>query len=212
MWRYPTKCRLTWMSLFTSCRSNLPFPSLSYILKDHFSLSSRFPRKSKCSAATYSKKSRVLSWRHRRREFYHRTWRAQNWAFYLVCVEGMENGLDVEGLFHRGALNTKDPLELVEVQSATWTLLHEKEAQFLNLRQVQLLGAAFILSHGPTDVFCLTEDLLTTLWALCYSQRHSSHCLNPINPSSLDLLPAVNSKSGSWCGPLFFNRFNRSSI
>lgn len=75
----------------------------------------------------------------------------------------MENGLDVEGLFHRGALNTKDPLELVEVQRAAWTLLHEKEAQLLNLRQVQLLGAAFVLSHGPTDVFCLTEELLATL-------------------------------------------------
>ncbi|KAA8578247.1 hypothetical protein FQN60_005417 [Etheostoma spectabile] len=36
---------LTVMSRFTSCRSSLPFPSLSYILKDHLSLSSRFPRK-----------------------------------------------------------------------------------------------------------------------------------------------------------------------
>lgn len=63
----------------------------------------------------------------------------------------MENGLDVEGLFHRAALNTKDPLELVEVQRAAWTFLHEKEAQVLNLRQVQLLGAALVLSHVPPD-------------------------------------------------------------
>ncbi|KAA8577421.1 hypothetical protein FQN60_010578 [Etheostoma spectabile] len=34
------------MSRFTSCRSSLPFPSLSYILKDHLSLSSRFPVRS----------------------------------------------------------------------------------------------------------------------------------------------------------------------
>lgn len=61
----------------------------------------------------------------------------------------MENGLNVEGLFDRAAGDPKDPLELVEVQGAAWTLLHEKKAQFLYLRQVQLLGAALVLSHGP---------------------------------------------------------------
>lgn len=49
------------MSRFTSCLSSLPLPSLSYILKDHLSRSSRFPLKIRWSAATYSRKSSVLS-------------------------------------------------------------------------------------------------------------------------------------------------------
>lgn len=54
---------LTLMMRVTSCRSSFPLPSLSYNLKDHLSRSSRFPRRIKLSAETYSRKSKVLSWR-----------------------------------------------------------------------------------------------------------------------------------------------------
>lgn len=67
---------------------------------------------------------------------------------YLVGVEGVEYGLDVEGLLRRAALHAEDPLELVEVQGAAGTLPHEHNAQLLNLGQIHLLGVALLLPHG----------------------------------------------------------------
>lgn len=136
------------MSLVTSCRSSLPFPSLSYILKDHLSRSSRFPRRTRCSAATYSRKSSRLSYRSPEggsQGFC----RGRTEQAHLVGVEGAEDGLHVEGLLHRAAGDAEDPPELVEVQSAARTLLHEEDAQLLDLSRVQLLGAALVLSHSP---------------------------------------------------------------
>ena len=63
---------LTLMSRFTSCLSNLPFPSLSYILKDHLSLASRSPLRIRWSAATYSMKSSLLSCKQTMQSFNYR--------------------------------------------------------------------------------------------------------------------------------------------
>lgn len=72
-------------------------------------------------------------------------------SFYLVGVEGVEDGLDVEGLLRGAARHPEDPLELVQVQSAARTLLHEQDAQLLNPGQVHLLVVALLLSHGPSN-------------------------------------------------------------
>lgn len=110
----------------------------------------------------------MLSWRNTE-ERCHGAWVEQRAAFYLVGVEGTEDGLDVDGLLHRAARDAKHPLELVEVQSAARTLLHEEEAQLLNLSRVQLLGAALVLSHGPA----VEVLLLTTHGALCPPQSEA---------------------------------------
>ncbi len=49
-----------------SSLSSRPLSSLSKTLKDHLSLSSSFPRRTRWSAATYSIKSIVLSWKEAR--------------------------------------------------------------------------------------------------------------------------------------------------
>lgn len=157
---------LTLMSRFTSCLSSLPLPSLSYILNDHLSRSSRFPRRIRWSAATYSRKSSVLSWKQSGAENTPTArlpvappWRPSR-VSYLVGVEGAEYGLYVERLLGRAARHAEDPLELVQVQGAAGTLLHEEDAQLLDLGQVHLLAAvALLLAHGPRlwlDVRLLT--------------------------------------------------------
>lgn len=53
---------LTLMMCPTSCLSRHPFPSRSYTLKDHFSLSVNLPRRTRFTAATNSMKSIWPSW------------------------------------------------------------------------------------------------------------------------------------------------------
>lgn len=145
---------LTLTSRFTSVLSSLPFPSLSYILKDHLSRSSRLPRKIKWSAATYSRKSSVLSClkitkRYIYSEVVH--WFLQRQivlSFYLVCVKRVEYCFYEKGLLYRAAWNSKDLLELMQVQGTAWTLLHENDTQLMNPCQVHLLIVTFFLSHG----------------------------------------------------------------
>ena len=148
---------LTLMSRFTSCLSNLPFPSLSYILKDHLSLASRSPLRIRWSAATYSMKSSLLSCKQTMQSFNYKEAKKKKkksnsltricCVFYPICVEGVEDRLDVERLLCWAALHTEDPLELVEVQGAARTLLHEHDAQLLNLSQIHLLTVALFLAH-----------------------------------------------------------------
>lgn len=108
------------------------------------------------SAATYSRKSSALSWKQSGAENTPTAqlpvappwWRGS--VSYLVGVEGAEDGLDVERLLGRAARHAEDPLELVQVQGAAGTLLHEEDAQLLDLGQVHLLAAvALRLAHGP---------------------------------------------------------------
>lgn len=74
----------------------------------------------------------------------------RNWCvFYPICVEGVEYCLDVEGLLCRAALYPEDPLELVQVQGTARALLHEHDAQLLDLCRIHLLVVAPLLSHGP---------------------------------------------------------------
>lgn len=55
------QCPLTSTISSSSGLSMQPFPSLSYTLNVHLSLCSSFPRKTRFKAATYSRKSMVLS-------------------------------------------------------------------------------------------------------------------------------------------------------
>lgn len=75
---------------------------------------------------------------------------------YLVCVKGVEYSLHVEGLLCRAARHPEDPLELVQVEGAARTLLHENDAQLLNLFQIHLLAVALFLPHGLL-IFAMEE-------------------------------------------------------
>lgn len=69
-------------------------------------------------------------------------------SFYLVCVERVEYCFYEKGLLYRAAWNSKDLLELMQVQGTARTLLHEKDTQLMNPCQVHLLIVTFFLSHG----------------------------------------------------------------
>lgn len=63
-WGYTIRQTLFTLTILrSSCPSRRPLPSLSNTLKDHRSLSSSFPRRTRLIAATYSKKSILLSWK-----------------------------------------------------------------------------------------------------------------------------------------------------
>lgn len=69
-------------------------------------------------------------------------------SFYLVCVERVEYCFYEKGLLYRAAWNSKDLLELMQVQGTARTLLHENDTQLMNPCQVHLLIVTFFLSHG----------------------------------------------------------------
>lgn len=191
---------LTLTSRFTSVLSSLPFPSLSYILKDHLSRSSRLPRKIKWSAATYSRKSSVLSClkitkRYIYSEVVH--WFLQRQivpSFYLVCVERVEYCFYEKGLLYRAAWNSKDLLELMQVQGTAWTLLHKNDTQLMNpCKSISSLW----LSSCPMASASLKEKTPSVfVWKFCRNDCKASACTVKLKSFGLLLSLALTNLTG----------------
>lgn len=137
------KLSLTSIIARSSILSINPLPSLSYTLKDHLSLCSRSPLKTRFSAATNSRKSIVLSYWEKIQQLVTvdqvdttRMWKTNN--SHPILVKSSKHIFSILWCLS-GCIYPKKAFEFMKKQNPTWAFRHKLLVHILQSCNIYLL-------------------------------------------------------------------------